>query len=491
MSDDEKMNPENNANQDRFDSKSEQPEVGNPEQSNTPHDYQPARQEASNSEAPANEYQGYSAPSVESFRQAEPPVYTPSPQQPYYPVYGSQGYAQNGYQDPYAAHRQPQSLPGSGSSFQQPKARKSRLLPLVVGFSIVSALVGGGVGGSIVAAGQDNNGSNVTISSDGDGTITTTADQSVSNLSAVVAKGLKSVVTVSAVAGETGGTGSGVVLNVDDGYIVTNAHVATLDGASGNATLTVQTSTGDTYSADLVGYDATADLAVLKVDKKMAGVSAIKFASSDAVQVGAGTIAIGSPLGLSGTVTTGIVSALDRPITVSSSDVGNSATKESGIALSVIQTDAAINPGNSGGALLDNNGNLIGLNVAIASASEDSGSVGVGFAIPSDYVKRISSELIADGSGSHGFLGVNLADYSESESAFTSGARITSVGPSSAAGEAGLRAGDVITKVDDSVVASSLQLASIVKQDAPGTKVTVTYTRGGEENTADVILSDS
>lgn len=425
------------------------------------------------------------------------------PQEPWHyppmPTGATQPYS-NSYQPqmPYQNYSTPPVAQQQGAAFYnpdtQPAAKKNRALPGMVAVALVAALVGGGVGGGIVAANNDTPGANVTVSSDGDGTITTTADRADSELASVVANGLKSVVTVSAVSGRQSGTGSGVILN-NDGYIVTNAHVATLEGGTANPDLTVQSVTGETYPATLVGYDATADLAVLKVDDKMDGTTPLKFASSDNLKVGTGTIAIGSPLGLSGTVTTGIVSALNRPITVSSSEVQNpnsmTQQQQASVALSVIQTDAAINPGNSGGALLDDNGNLIGLNVAIASAgATDSGNVGVGFAIPSDYVKRITAELIATGEGSHGFLGVSLQDYSENNSAFTSGAALSNITSGGAADNAGLQAGDVITSVDGDATASAAQLAAIVKQDAPGTEVEVTYIRDGAEKTAKVTLSD-
>jgi len=390
--------------------------------------------------------------------------------------------------------------------------------PLVVAVALIAALAGGGISGSIVAANYHNSGG-TNVSSSASQAISTSNEKTVSSLSVVVTQGLKSVVTVSSVGANVAGTGSGVVLNAAEGYIVTNAHVATLEGATANAVLTVQTSTGNTYNAKLVGYDATADLAVLKVSQPMKGVEDIKFASSDNLAVGTGTIAIGAPLGLSGTVTTGIVSALNRPITVSSSAVTNNPSSNStdpfgglgggsgssngestqtsaGVALNVIQTDASINPGNSGGALLDDNGNLIGINVAIASASASSstaqsGSVGVGFAIPSSYVKRITTEIISNGKGTHGYLGVGLADYTTTDSTFTSGAKLTNVTSGSAADKAGLQQGDIITGIDGKNVESALQLASIVKEDAPGAAVTVSYTRNGSEKTADIKLAAS
>jgi len=382
--------------------------------------------------------------------------------------------------------------PQYGTRRDVPKKRKS-LVGAFVALGLTCALIGGvtgAVGSSL--ANPTATGPNITISSDGTGTITTTTERAQSDLADVVKEKLKSVVTVSAVGDDTGGTGSGVILNTD-GYIVTNAHVATLGGLTEDAAITVQTNSGTVYEAKLVGYDATADLAVLKVDKKLEGTEPIKFASSDALTVGSSTIAIGAPLGLSGTVTTGIVSALNRPITVASSQVPGGLKVDTGngsIALSVIQTDAAINPGNSGGALLDANGNLIGINVAIATSSsgEESGSIGVGFAIPSDYVQRISAEIIATGYGSHGYLGANINDFAVDDAAFTSGAEVVSTAANSPASKAGLLKGDVIVKLNGSSMASSLQLTATVRQYAPNSEVEVTYLRNGKEEVTTVKL---
>jgi putative serine protease PepD len=390
---------------------------------------------------------------------------------------------------------------------QHPK-KQSKVLPLVVGFSLVSALLGGSIGGIIgSSSSQEANRGSAYSASETKDIVNTVKESTTSNLSEVINEKLPSIVTISVISGETGGTGSGVVLN-DEGYIVTNAHVATLEGQTANGDINVQTSTGDTYKAEFVGYDSTSDLAVLKIDPEAKGISPISFASSESLEVGTETIAVGSPLGLSGTVTTGIISALNRPISVTSSEVNENSSpsnngrgqgqgrgqsqnqEQASVALSAIQTDAAINSGNSGGALLDANGNLIGINVAIASTGETAGSIGVGFAIPSDYVKRVIAEIVANGEATHGYLGAGVVDYNDSNATFTSGAQIESVEPGSAADESGLRKGDVVTKLNGNNIESAIQLTAVVKQLAPGSSVEIAYERGSEEKNITVKLGD-
>jgi putative serine protease PepD len=381
----------------------------------------------------------------------------------------------------------------NGSAFVKNK-KKTTLIPTVAAFSLVSALLGGAVGGVAVATVTADNGTQISTTQTADQVTTTTNLTNTSDLTTVINNKLPSIVTISVIDGEQGGTGSGVVLNTD-GYIATNAHVATLAGATITGSITVQTSTGDIYDAKLVGYDPNADLAVLQIDKTAKGIRPIQFADSDKAEIGTETIAIGSPLGLTGTVTTGVVSALNRPITVASSDVQQTQrtqqTQPGTVALNAIQTDAAINPGNSGGALLDANGNLIGINVAIASSGENSGNIGVGFAIPSNYVKRITTEIIQNGKATHGYLGTGIADYTAEGTAFTSGALIKTVEPGSAAAKAELKTGDIITEINGTPVESGIQLTAIVKQNAPGSEIKITYTRGSEEKTTTVTLDSA
>lgn len=335
----------------------------------------------------------------------------------------------------------------------------------------LNAGIGGAAGAGIATALSDKQ----TTTTVAEGNTKTATISKASSNTGVIRTALPSIVTVN-VKTETGeaGTGSGVVFD-EAGYIVTNAHVATLGGMSNNGTISIQTYAGETEEVELVGADPISDLAVLKTTLDL---SAVEFATSSNVQVGDETIAIGSPLGLSGTVTTGIVSALNRPITVQSSDVNH--YQGENIALNVIQTDAAINSGNSGGALLDSEGKLIGVNVAIASTDSSSGNIGVGFAIPSNYVKDVVTSLITSGKVNHGYVGVGVEDYS-SDNSFITGTKIVKVEKGSPAEKAGLKEGDVVTKVNGNPISSTTQFIAIVKQTLEGSTVALTVNRGNEE----------
>jgi putative serine protease PepD len=258
--------------------------------------------------------------------------------------------------------------------------------------------------------------------------------------------------------------GSGFVYD-SDGHIVTNEHV--VDGAS---SVSVRFSSGQTVRADVVGTDPSTDLAVLKVDNLPSGAKALTLGDSDALQVGDGVVAIGAPFGLAETVTTGIVSALDREIQAPNNYAIDGA----------IQTDAAINHGNSGGPLLDMNGRVIGVNAQIESDS--GGNDGVGFAIPSSTVKSIATRLIAGGKVQHAYLGVSIEDAS------SGGASVSGVSSGTPAASAGVRSGDVITAVDGDRVTSASDLRSEINDRKPGDKVKLTLRRSGETETVTVTL---
>jgi putative serine protease PepD len=323
------------------------------------------------------------------------------------------------------------------------------------------------------------------------------------------------VVTISASSGSAGGTGSGIILD-DQGHILTNTHVVTLDGQTANAALEVRTSEGKVLTAKLVGTDPVSDLAVIKVDDT-SGLTPATLGDSGKLNVGDTAIAIGSPLGLTGTVTDGIVSTLNRTISVASSAApeegdnaqggdqgfqfappgGGQSQQTSGqgsIAINVIQTDAAINPGNSGGALVNSSGEIIGVNVAIASAgsnsSSSSGNIGVGFSIPINHAKRVAQEIIDSGKASHGQLGVSVKEKSASnaDSGFSVGADVATVEANSAAAKAGIKVGDVITKFNDLAIGEPNQLTAAVREQPANSQVKITVLRNGAEQTFDVTL---
>ncbi|QOK24441.1 trypsin-like peptidase domain-containing protein [Janibacter indicus] len=313
---------------------------------------------------------------------------------------------------------------------------------------------------------------------------------------AVTAAVTPSVVSITVSAGGSGGEGSGVVLD-KEGHVLTNHHV--VSGAGDDATITVTLSDGKTYRASIAGEDASTDLAVLTLEDPPDDLQPITVGSSSGLEVGDPVMAVGNPLGLSGTVTTGIVSALDRPVTTSSTEseqqdpFGQQQQQQSSqVVTSAIQTSAAVNPGNSGGALVDAAGRLVGINSSIASlgsSSGQSGSIGIGFAIPVDEAQWIAEQLIEDGQAEHAFLGVTPSDgTAELGSATRSGAQIRSVSDGSPAAEAGLQEGDLVVGVDDSTVTSAESLVGIIHSHRIGTKVSLAVVRDGEEQTIEATL---
>ncbi|MFB8006186.1 S1C family serine protease [Nocardia sp. NPDC056000] len=297
-------------------------------------------------------------------------------------------------------------------------------------------------------------------------------------ISKVVDTVMPAMVTVRAWVGDSGSTGSGVVID-GAGYIVTNNHVISLaaNDKSGKAQLQVVFSDGTRVPTSIVGRDIKSDLAVLKVDVK--NLSVIQLGNSNDVKVGDDVLAIGSPLGLEKTVTSGIVSALHRPVKVGGEGTDTNAT------LDAVQTDAAINHGNSGGALVDMTGRLIGINSAIKS--ESGGSVGLGFAIPVDQVKRISQALIRDGSVHHPRLGVSAKTKIVANDVM-SGAAVADVQAGSPAAKAGIVEGDVIVKVGDRDVTGPEELTVAVQSNEIGQKVNVRLIRDGREVDVPVTL---
>lgn len=327
--------------------------------------------------------------------------------------------------------------------------------------------------------------------------------QAVNWVTASAATASPSVVTISVSGASSGGNGSGVFLS-SDGYIVTNSHVVTMDGTASKVQIEVKTYDGHIYTGTVVGKDPINDIAVVKVN---AGniFTPIKFADSDRLNVGQSVVAIGAPLGLASTVTNGIVSALNRTIQVASSAVPDNSSNGGGlqlfsgqgqsVSLRVIQTDAAINPGNSGGALVNEKGELIGINVAIASAGSGAaaGSIGVGFAIPSNTAKNIANQIIKTGSASHGLLGAGVQDSAadKSAAAFSVGAEVVQVTPGGAAEKAGVKVGDVITKFNGIEVTSASELTAAVREEPAGAKVTFELKRGNQTLTLSATLGDA
>ncbi|HBO54966.1 MAG: PDZ domain-containing protein [Kytococcus sp.] len=303
---------------------------------------------------------------------------------------------------------------------------------------------------------------------------------------AVTAAVSPSVVSITVQGNGAGGEGSGVVIDTK-GHVLTNHHV--VSGAGDNPQITVTLADGKTYEATIAGEDASTDLAVVTLTDPPEGLTPITVGSSDQLQVGDPVMAIGNPLGLSGTVTTGIVSALNRPVTTSSSEgQGQSPFGQpqgAPVVTSAIQTSAAVNPGNSGGALVDAAGRLVGINSSIASlggSGGQSGSIGIGFAIPVDEASWIAQQLIEDGSAQHAFLGVTPSDGTATQGAASrSGAKVESVSGGSPAAEAGLREGDLIVAVDKAPVSSAESLVGLVHAHKIDTTVDLAVIRDGKE----------
>jgi len=452
------------------------------------------------------------------------PVY-PHPQHQHQPQHQPFYGQQTGPAAQQGAH--PGSGPYPGNQHQQgsmyasdPASSPKRKAAFGVGTLVASILAAGLVGGGVVAASDAllGNGSPSAVSSTGSqpGTVIVNNKDDVNVITAASLKASPSVVTIKATSGSDGGTGSGIILD-DQGHILTNTHVVTLDGKAAKATLEVRTSDGRVLSATIVGTDPLSDLAVIKVDNP-SGLTPATLGDSSKLNVGDTAIAIGSPLGLTGTVTDGIVSTLNRTISVESSaapkdgadnsqgdgqggfqfappDGGQSqsATNQGSISINVIQTDAAINPGNSGGALVNSKGEVIGVNVAIASAggeSSSSGNIGVGFSVPINNAKRVAQEIIDSGKATHGQFGVSVKPKSStsSSSSFSVGAEVATVESGSAAAKAGLKVGDVVTKFNDLAISDPNQLTAAVREQPAGASVKVTILRGGKEQQLDVTL---
>lgn len=307
----------------------------------------------------------------------------------------------------------------------------------------------------------------------------------VCDVRSVASNVLPSVVTISANGATSGGTGSGVVIR-SGGYILTNNHVISVAAHGGS--VEVLFSDGTSVPATITGRDVQSDLAVLHVDPPFS-LPVIKIGESSSVYVGQPVVALGAPLGLSGTVTSGIVSALDRTVRA---PADNGATA---LLTAAVQTDASINPGNSGGALVDCGDQLVGVPTAGATVpGSRGGSIGLGFAIPVDFAMKIADELIDQGSVAHASFGLEAVPIPPSAAAATGTPRglfVRSVTPGGPAGDAGIQRGDVITKIDGADATNGLQLENLTLTKKPGDTVAITYWRGGKTTEATITLGSA
>jgi putative serine protease PepD len=387
--------------------------------------------------------------------------------------------------NPYGAPLGPPPSAPPGGSPQRPQPGRGKL---VAGVLAAALVVGGGAGVGGAAAYDALNGdepassagtdrSTLQTASTADAPDSPAADGSVE---AVAEKALPSVVQINVSGPQGSGSGSGIILTAD-GQILTNNHV--VEVAESGGTISVSFDDGTTAEAEVLGTDALTDTAVIQA-QDVSGLTPATIGSSDALEVGQGVVAIGSPFGLDSTVTDGIVSALNRPVNVASDEQGNATTYPA------IQTSAPINPGNSGGPLLDLAGNVVGINSSIRTASTGSdGSIGLGFAIPIDEVLPIVEQMANGEEPTHAKLGVTVSDVRAAQGEIAQqGGQIGEVTAGSTADRAGLEAGDVVTMVDDVRITGADSLVATVRSYRPGDTVTLTWLRNGEEQSAELVL---
>lgn len=303
--------------------------------------------------------------------------------------------------------------------------------------------------------------------------------------SATAAQVAPSVASISVRTSQDGGAGSGVIID-EQGHVVTNHHV--IAGATEGGQILVTLADERVFEASVLGSDQASDLAVLEIADAPADLTPIEVADSDELVVGEPVMAVGNPLGLSGTVTTGIVSALDRPVTAGSAEPSASGAQEP-VVTNAIQTSAAINPGNSGGALVDANGQLVGINSSIAALGPESGNIGIGFAITSRQMRSVVDQILETGTVQHAYLGVGVGDVIvEVDGAQRWAAGVANVAPDGPAAQAGLQEGDGILAIDDEAVDSALSLIAQIRERPVGTEVTLDIIRDGEAQEVTVTL---
>ena len=339
--------------------------------------------------------------------------------------------------------------------------------------AVVIALIAGGIGAVVVRSTTTNIGANLVETNN-------KVERAPDSIAALAARVIPAVVSISVKGSSSSGTGSGFFLD-SNGYILTNNHV--VEAAATRGTITVELSNGKKYGAKLMGRDNSYDLAVLKIDVTSA--PTLQLGNSDLAQVGDSVIAIGSPLGLSGTVTSGIISSKNRAVTT-----GNGSGESSFI--NALQTDAAINPGNSGGPLVDSTGAVIGVNSAIATlgSSSQTGSIGLGFAIPINQAKKTAEQLIKTGFATYPIMGISVDTRFTGTGALISsdGAGVTPAGP---ADKAGLKEGDVIIEFGGVEVENSDELIVMIRSKSVGDKVTIQYQRNNITRQTTVTLAAS
>lgn len=360
----------------------------------------------------------------------------------------------------------------------------------VIAASIVAALVGGGIGYGAVYA-DFGKARPAAVSSTHTGGSTAVVKQAANNApdwQAVHRAVSPAVVAITNSSQEGSSAGSGVIID-KDGHIITNNHVI-----SGAEQLLISLADGRVFKAKLVGTDPATDLAVIKLVEPPKDLAFAQIGDSSQVKVGQAVAAIGNPLGLEATMTTGIISALDRPVTTRGENADPFATRQATpVVTNAIQIDAAVNPGNSGGPVFDSEGRVVGIASSIASIGQlrgrQAGSIGLGFAIPVNLAKNVADQLIKNGVAEHAFFGVTISDgVAQFNGQARIGAQVQSVTPGTPAAKAGIRPGDVITKIDGHNVSGGTSLTGYVRQYKSGDVVTVTFDRDGKLLDVDATL---
>ncbi|TQM38926.1 S1C family serine protease [Pseudonocardia cypriaca] len=383
---------------------------------------------------------------------AAPPVqgswYGPRPTEPQAPAH------------PYHPPQIPPYGPPPGSYYPEPRSRtgssrRGTLIALTLVAMLLSGVIGGVVGHSLAGSGR---GGSIGVLGLPLPSIDT-ASAPTTPVEAVAARVLPSVVQLRVDGPTASGEGSAMVLSAD-GLLLTNNHVVEQAAESGTVTAVFQD--GATATAAIVGRDPSSDLAVIRA-QNMTGLVPVELGNSDSLRVGQQVVAFGAPLGLGGTVTTGIISAVDRAVNVGEETGANTPT-----VLNALQTDAAINPGNSGGPLVDMDGRVVGINSAIATTGAQGGSIGVGFSIPINQARRVAEELERTGRASRAVLGVTVIDDPRQ-----AGAVIKGVTPGGAAEQAGIREGDIVLRFGDQRISTGTDLQAAVGSRAPGEVIEV------------------
>ncbi|MFB9834523.1 S1C family serine protease [Actinoallomurus acaciae] len=433
-------------------------------------------------------------------------------------AYGGQPYGQPGYGEQAYGQQVPgQSAPGQPGPHERPYGQAAfgeqgygpgpaygpgpgghpwwtTKRKVAAGGLALALILGGGLAGGAVAA--VIGGSGTTYASPT--AVKAASSKSATGVAAIAQAVQPSTVSITVTTQQGQDEGTGVIIR-SDGVILTNNHVVA--DASGGGQISVKFNDGKKASAQIVGTDPATDLAVIKA-AGMSGLKPVTFGNSDQLQVGDPVVAIGSPLGLEGSVTSGIVSALHRTLTESGEEQQqqpgfpfggggqNQGQQNSsgGTAIGdAIQTDAAINPGNSGGPLVNASGQVIGINTAIATSGSSNGNIGVGFAIPIDTAKQVADQLIKTGKATHAYLGVTLSDAEGDQQ----GALVASVQSGTPAASSGLKEGDIVTQVDGKAIDGADDLSAAIRGHNPGDKIALTYLRNGEKHTANVTLTSN